>query len=230
MKRIVLFAFILIPSLGFSQLNFSLSLSHLAPKGEFKQNIKKGFGGLNLNAGQTLKSNPNIEVGVFSGTGMYAYKEYSTVITTANGAEKKIDVYEDDCYMQFGMQAKYIFSRKTAFQPYAGVSLAGNQFFSHTDPMGQEPDYKKQFVYHGMALATGLNIGFNLNVNKLFNPKETSQGGPFIAFEKSFVHGGRTTYRYFEQDPEVMKGNLNMGLLNSKTSYSGTTIKVGFSF
>jgi hypothetical protein len=215
--------------MGFSQLYFSISLSHLAPRGEFKQNIKNNFGGINLNVGQTLKTNPNIEVGAFVGAGMYAYKEYTTTITTAAGTKKEVEVYEDDCYMQFGIQANYTFLKKTAFQPYAGVSIAGNQFFSHTDPMNNEPEYKKQFVCHGVALSTGLNLGFKLNLNKLFSDNGKN-GGAYIAFEKSFVHGSKTTYRYFEQDPEVLNGNLNLGLLNSRTSYTGTTLKIGFSF
>ncbi len=214
-----------------AQVGFGFQAQNNAPLGSFGNTIKKNFSGVHLNSFVQLEKIPQVQLSGYLGAGMYAYKEYDLTHTNKSGNTVTTPVYEDDCMLQIGLNGNYIFSTKTAISPVAGVGLGFSKFFSHIDPMsGNTQDMESRVVWHGTALNTTANFGFRFNISRLIKKDNPADRGVFLNITKSFTHGSKARYRYFEADPEQLLGQLDKGIIKGTSSYNSNTFGLSFLF
>jgi hypothetical protein len=233
MKQIVLiFAFGLIAIISFAQKSIGFNIIGMQPKGIFAANLQdKKPGGLNINFTKVLPKNNHITVGTFIGATMYGYREYNVQAinrkdTTA--LPTTIQVYEDDCILQAGVQMRYSYQTANVAMPYGNVNLNWNGFFSHIDPMVKNTTYPTQFKWQGHSLAAGIGFGTRINLFKLIWPNYTRKVLQ-LDINKSYMIGTPVTYRNFNTTEAPIE-DLNFGKHHSITVYGQLTIGTVFVF
>jgi hypothetical protein len=231
MKKIIFtIAIATFSNLIFAQKSVGFNIAGMQPQGIFATNLQgKKPGGLSLSYNSTLPKNNRISIGGFIGATMYGYREYNVQVTNRlDTTVNTIQVFEDDCILQAGVQMRYSYQTENVIMPYGCVNLAWNGFFSHIDPMKKTNDYPTQFKWQGHSLAAGIGIGTRINLFKLIWPNYTRKVF-MLDINKSYMLGTPVTYRNFNTI-EAPTEDLNYGKHHSITAYGQLTIGTIFVF
>ncbi len=146
---------------------------------------------------------------------MYEYREYNVMHTPKNGTPVEIKVYEDDCFISYGLEGKIISPKSNLFKPYLSLNTGGNTFYSHIDPDLEEYDYRK-FKWQGTSWTVGTGLGLRLDIGHMLGDEE---GRISLDIARNINVGTKANYRFYNKN-EAPKENLNFGINRTAVNYN----------
>jgi len=156
-----IFAFSLVQaqhSRGSLGLNFNVA----TPFQQFKQNIDRNPMGISLDFSKPLKES-RLHVGGELGVAMFFDDEYMYELSEEGRPGEFIELYEEDCYLNYHAVARYNAFKYAWLNPYVEGRLGGTSFFSTRMATDDDARFDTETRFHGTSFNAGIGAGVQIN-------------------------------------------------------------------
>ncbi len=227
MKSLLLSFTIILLSITFlsGQNNIGFYYNHTMPLGTFADNAESQVGGFMCTAMFRPLKNKRFALGGELGVSMYANDDFEYTVTDGDFQGRYIQVNQDDCFLQYGVNARYYLTdleAKKLINPYVEPRLGGMSFFS-TLTQGEEceVDYNSETETHGTTVYAGAGAGIICQINNFC----------LIDLNAIYNKSGTSAYRHIPEPENVTyRLELTDHMYESRTDHISLRLGMMVSF
>lgn len=163
LSLVVIFALYNLNSIS-AQNYIGVQFNAMQPLNDYGENIQVVPKGLSLNYMFKPKAFKHLYVGANLGVSMYATDNYNETVSH-DQQNIEVEISEEDCFIAYGLTARYMFVEDNKLSPYLEARLGGLSFFSTKMTEESYDDYYENSTsFHGTAFQIGMGLGLSYHV------------------------------------------------------------------